>query len=154
MPTYNRAMDDYAAHAESRLKAAGYRMTRSRRVVIDMLARSDRALSPYGIIERLRADSVEATPDVVTVYRVLDLLETMDLAHRVHTVNGYVACARPKVAGCHHHPVICSGCGRIAEVDGHAAEPLTSPAGVDGWTITGHVLEFSGLCPDCRGQGQ
>ncbi|MBI5834755.1 MAG: transcriptional repressor [Armatimonadetes bacterium] len=142
-------MDDFAAHAEGRLKAAGYRLTRARRVVVAALAQADRALSPYAIIERLRATESGAPPDVVTVYRVLDLLETLDLAHRVHTVNGYVACSRLRVDGCHHHPIICAGCGRIAEIDGHAVEPLTEPLGADGWTITGHVLEFSGLCPEC-----
>ena len=144
-------MDDYAAFAESQLKAAGYRLTRTRRVIIEALAHADRALSPYAIIDRIRSSAADSAPDVVTVYRVLDLLETMDLAHRVHTVSGYVACSRPRVDGCHHHPVICAQCGRIAEIDGHQIEMLTDPAGADGWAITGHVLEFSGLCPDCQG---
>lgn len=146
-------MDNFAAQAESRLKEAGYRLTNSRRLVIGTLAEADRALSPYGIIEQLRARGSGAAPDVVTVYRVLDLLGTLDLVHRVHTVNGYVACSRLRVDGCHHHPVICARCGNIDEIDGHQVEPLTQPQGADGWLITGHILEFSGLCPACRAAG-
>ncbi|HAZ63362.1 MAG TPA: transcriptional repressor [Armatimonadetes bacterium] len=141
-------MDDYAAQAEERLRAAGYRMTRSRQQVIAALAATDRALSPYALIEHLRAGRPRTTPDVVTVYRVLDLLETLGLAHRVHTVPGWVACTWPETDGCHHH-IICAECGRIAEVGGEdlAADLHTAPAG---WTVRGHVLEYSGTCPECQ----
>jgi Fe2+ or Zn2+ uptake regulation protein len=139
-------MDDFEAASEACLRRHGYRLTRSRRLVIAALAEADRALSPYGIIEHLAAAT--PVPDVVTVYRVLELLQTLDLAHRVHSAGGYVACTRLSGHGC-HHPVICSGCGRIAEIEGDELAPIEHRLAAGGWRITGHVLEFQGLCPRC-----
>lgn len=140
-------MDDFAADAETQLRSAGYRVTSSRRQVLSVLADADRALSPYAIREALGAGA--AVPDVVTVYRILELLTALDLAHRVHSVNGWVACSRLRCGGC-HHPVICEGCGRIEEVEGHQLEPLERDLAAAGWAVRGHVLEFRGLCPACR----
>jgi Fe2+ or Zn2+ uptake regulation protein len=82
-------MDDFRASAENRLREHGYRLTRPRRQVLAVLAESDRALSPYAILEHL-AQEGEA-PDVVTVYRILELLESLQLVYRGHTLNGDAA---------------------------------------------------------------
>ncbi|MBI2298253.1 MAG: transcriptional repressor [Armatimonadetes bacterium] len=140
-------MSDFAGDAEERLRQHDYRLTSARRQVIAVLAGSDRALSPYGILEAIAGSGTP--PDVVTVYRVLDLLESLHLVHRVHSMNGYVACTRLSADGC-HHPLICTRCGRIAEVRGEAFAHAVERMSADGWEVTGHVLELSGLCPACR----
>jgi Fe2+ or Zn2+ uptake regulation protein len=59
-----------------------------------------------------------------------------------------VACNRVRQGGC-HHPVICDGCGRIDEVEGDDVGPVERRLDARGWRITGHVIEFRGLCPAC-----
>lgn len=142
-------MNDFVDEAEGRLRAEGYRVTRARRQVIAILASADRALSPYALLEAL----VEQRPDVVTVYRILELLEHLGLVHRVHSLNGYVACTRLAGGGC-HHPLICIRCGRIAECQGEGLHELEARLAGDGWEVTGHVLEIQGVCPSCRAQDE
>lgn len=81
-----------------------------------------------------------------TVYRALDFLVSIGLAHRVESRKAYVACTAPDApyaAGF----LLCDVCGRTDELM-HAAEgwgPLPSD-----FLVRTSLLEIRGTCPGCR----
>jgi Fur family ferric uptake transcriptional regulator len=51
----------------------------------------------------------------------------------------------------HHHHLVCSGCGRVLDFTGCSLADLEQKLSQEtNFDINGHLLEFYGLCPDCR----
>lgn len=84
-----------------------------------------------------------------TIFRVLELLTDLQALERLDLPNGehaYVAC-QP----IHHHHVVCSGCGRSAEVEDWGMRAVSREAARrTGYRIDVHRLELFGLCPECQ----
>ncbi len=136
------------AEWETCLSEAGYRITVSRRAVIEVLIGDSAPLSPQEILEQARA--VHARLGLVTVYRTLNLLTDLDLVRRIHRddgCHGYVL-ASPG----HHHAVICHNCGRAVEFTGkNDIDALIAQVERrTGYQVDGHLLQLSGLCPNCQ----
>jgi Fur family ferric uptake transcriptional regulator len=133
---------------QEKLNHLGLRLTHPRRVVISVLEQASIPLSPQTIHQR----SLDAKKEIslVSVYRTLDLLTELGLVRRVHGHNdcqGYVL-ASPG----HYHHLVCQRCGSTIEFSG--TEDLSSLfAQIEletGFTIKEHLLQFSGLCPECQ----
>jgi len=134
---------------EERLSRAGWRVTAPRRVVMQVLQRAGRPLSPQEIHARGRR--IYPSLGLVSVYRALAVLEQAGLVRRVHRENrcdGYL----PASPG-HHHVLLCRRCGRAVEFPG--AEDLSGLiARVErqtGFRVEDHLLQLIGLCPPCGG---
>jgi Fe2+ or Zn2+ uptake regulation protein len=89
------------------LQANGYRLTATRRVVVETLASSQRILSPLDVYDSAR----ERYPGLglVTVYRTIEKLEELGLLQRVHQpsgCHGFISA----FSG-HQHLLICQECG-------------------------------------------
>jgi len=86
-----------------------------------------------------------------TVYRNLDVLHEDGLIRKME-----FAGAETRFDGIldPHDHVRCTECGRIEDIyslnTGLTPEP---PAELAGFQVTGHRLEFFGLCPGCRMRG-
>ncbi|QWK09888.1 MAG: transcriptional repressor [Thermoflexus hugenholtzii] len=133
---------------EEQLSRAGWRITMPRRVVMRVLERAARPLSPQEIHARGRR--LHRSLGLVSVYRALMVLERAGLVRRVHRedrCDGYVL-ASPG----HHHLLVCRRCGRAVEFPG--AEDLSGLiAQVEQWTgfrVEDHLLQLVGLCGPCR----
>jgi Fur family ferric uptake transcriptional regulator len=88
--------------------------------------------------------------DVVTVYRALEILERLGLVHRVYCTGGYVRCRRSDLER-HHHHLVCTGCGKIAEITGDRVDEIVNRVeGESGYRVAGHILELFGLCRACQ----
>ena len=134
------------AEAERRAGEDGLRLTPTRRLVLEILLESHRALGAYEVLERL-GEGRRAQPPAA--YRALDFLVAQGLAHRVESLNAFVACAHPGAA---HAPalLICRDCRTVAESPTEAgAGRLAEAARAAGFTIESAVLEAEGLCPAC-----
>lgn len=133
---------------EQRLSEDGYRITASRRAVIEVLQHTEAPLSPQDILEHARA--THPPLGLVTVYRMLNLLVDMKLVRRVHFeggCHGYL----PASPG-HHHAVVCQACGRAVEFSGDS-DLDTLVARVEahtGFRIDDHLLQLFGVCPTCQ----
>ncbi|MBC7545336.1 MAG: transcriptional repressor [Candidatus Sericytochromatia bacterium] len=148
-------MSGYADEALSVLKAHGYRITKPRQRVVNLLAETDNALSPYEIKEKL--DAAGAHVDTVSIYRILECLEENQLIHRVLTT-GKVRrcdleqedhCALDQTDHCHHN-LVCRACGNVQEVHCPGVENLIAAVATQsGFRIEQHHLEFSGVCMKC-----
>lgn len=128
------------------LRAAGYRLTQPRLAVLQVLQENDAGLNPEEIY-RL-GKTLCPTLGLVTVYRTLDLLAELGLARRVHSEQH---CHSYASAGADRHYVICQACHRVIEFPCHGLDDLIAEVRQrTGYTIVGHLLELSGLCPDCQ----
>jgi Fur family ferric uptake transcriptional regulator len=128
------------------LREAGYRLTRPRLAVLKVLQDNDEGLNPEEIYRQGKA--VCASLGLVTVYRTLELLTKLGLVRRVHSEQ---RCHSYAIAGADRHYLVCKGCHRVTEFPCEGLDGLIE--GVrrqTGYTITKHLLELSGLCPDCQ----
>ncbi|MCX7680560.1 MAG: transcriptional repressor [Anaerolineae bacterium] len=133
---------------EQLLAQAGFRVTTSRRVVMQVLQTAGVPLEPHEILERGRC--LHRSLGLVTIYRTLALLTALDLVRRVHRqdgCHGYVI-ASPG----HRHHIICRQCGQATEFPGgddiHAL--IERVENETGYRVDDHLLQLAGLCPACR----
>jgi Fe2+ or Zn2+ uptake regulation protein len=132
------------------LDEAGYFVTEPRRVVAQMVAERDSHFTANELIGE--AKRARLGVGRATVFRALELFEQLGLVERLDLPNGehaYVIC-QPA----HHHHVICTACGRSAEVGdlgiGSIAAEVESQTG---FTLDSHRIELYGLCTECRTAG-
>ena len=130
------------------LKQHGYKLTRQRRAVLDVIALSSDHLTPAAIYQKVHLKHPEI--GLVTVYRTLALLAGLGLTCEVHaggSCRSYLL-RRPSE---HHHHLICSDCGRVLDFTGCDLEELEQRLSKEtGFKTEGHLLEFLGHCPDCQ----
>jgi Fe2+ or Zn2+ uptake regulation protein len=128
------------------LREAGYRLTQPRLAILQVLQENDEGLNPEEIYRQ--GKTIYPALGLVTVYRTLDLLAELGLARRVHSEQ---RCHTYASAGTDRHYLICQACHRVIEFPCDGLEALIE--GVrqrTGYTISEHLLELSGLCPDCQ----
>jgi Fur family ferric uptake transcriptional regulator len=128
------------------MDVAGYRLTRPRRAVADLIADHD----GHFTAAELEAVAHERRLGIsrATLFRALELLTELGVLERLDLPGGehaYVSCATA-----HHHHVVCSRCGRTTEVEDHGvAEAVAEIARHSGYRIDTHRLEMFGLCRHC-----
>jgi Fur family ferric uptake transcriptional regulator len=128
------------------LRQAGYRLTQPRLAVLKVLEKSCAGLSPEEVHQQGR--TICASLGLVTVYRTLDLLVELGLVRRVHSEQRCHSYAR---AGMDRHHLLCQGCHRVTEFPCDGLDGLMEAVREQtGYTITEHLLELSGLCPECQ----
>jgi len=133
--------------AVSRCEAGGQRLTPPRRRVLEMLLTAGQPVKAYDLIAAFGEDGVPAKPP--TVYRALDFLSKQGLAHRIESLNAFIACG----GGREGHAaafLICDCCGATREIAPAGAAEIERLAGDQGFSLTGLMVEAHGLCQDCR----
>jgi Fur family zinc uptake transcriptional regulator len=118
--------------------------------VLALLSRAGKPLSAYDLLGLLRDDGVNAPP---TVYRALDRLMRDGLAHRIESLNAFVACNQP-----HHRELaafaICDHCGTVTELmDEEMEARLTAVAARTGFHASKATVELRGHCAGCADKG-
>jgi len=130
-----------------RLKTYGYRLTAPRRAVVKILADSDRALNATQIYDLAR----EYYPSLglVSVYRSLEKLESLNLIQRVHQPDGchaYIAAFTG-----HQHLLLCQDCGATVFFQGDNLDALVFRVEREsGFQISDHWLQLFGICAPCQ----
>ncbi|MGD9738165.1 MAG: Fur family transcriptional regulator [Bauldia sp.] len=131
-------------------------MTRSRNLsarapIYGALRAAGGPMTAYQILDAVRDHGITAPP---TVYRALNRLVDEGLAHRVESLNAYVACAHS-----HHGEgaaavfAICENCGMVSEIEADAAVAgLRAAAAETMFRVDRMTVELRGLCSDC-GEG-
>ena len=132
--------------AEHLVIQKGQKMTRIRRKVLQLLLESEEPAKAYDLLANLDGEGAAKPP---TVYRALDFLQDMGLAHKIESLNAYVACGHTKHA---HSAVflICETCGGAEEL--HAVETSAAIAretAKAGFNIRSAVIEVRGTCRNC-----
>lgn len=135
------------AEATGLLEGVGVRPTRQRVVVLTELMGERNDVTAQQLHERLRARGEGL--GLATVYRTLGLLVDEGVVDVLSHRPGEL-CYRLCGEG-HHHHLVCSSCHQVVELDECELEPwLERISQSHGFVTTGHRLEVSGLCGDCR----
>jgi len=144
-PTRSAAAQKAAlVEAEARCKAQGQTWTAPRRRTYELLLAAPEPRTAYELIAGLKPGARYVGPP--TVYRALDFLVAMGLAHRVESRKAYLACTAP---GDPHAAafLICECCGRADELVHHLDDWGLAPAG---FVVRSVILEIRGECRACR----
>jgi len=130
------------------LRSKGYKVTEPRKRVLKVLAEVQNPVSPYEIQEILQQKSEYLNH--VTIYRILELLCSLNLAHKVLLVGGFVKCTLGEGEGCHRF-VVCRQCGTLREyADKELCEEENALAQEFGFRAEQHFSEFYGVCSKCQ----
>lgn len=125
----------------------GYRLTKTRKGILDLLWKKHKPLSAIDIQSALkqRKNPVNKT----TVYRELEFLVREKLAEEMVMNDGK---RYYEVVSEHHHHLICVQCKSIDDVvlenEFEREEALIERDA--GFKVLNHSLEFFGLCEQCR----
>ena len=127
---------------------ADLKLTKNQTLVLSVLEESSIPLSAYTILERLDEHGLRAPPQV---YRALDKLLDLGLAHKLASMNSFLACQHTQ---CGSHQVtsfaICDGCDQVSEIINTEFERhLNSLANDVGLRPTRSTIEIHGLCDQC-----
>lgn len=123
-------------------------LTRNQELVLSALTASTGPLSAYDILDKLRGDGLRAP---LQIYRALEKLVDRGLAHRLESLNAFVACADTH---CHRKGLIafaiCETCGKVDEfADAVIEERLGAWAGQKGFKVERTTMEIRGRCAEC-----
>lgn len=143
-------MSKYSEQAIATLKQKGFRITRPRMLVLELLDKAERALSAYEIKDIL--DESGEKVDTVSVYRILECLEENHLIHRVLASGKVMKChLEHEEEDQHEHLIIsCQGCGSIEEIKFPEVNKIIRRIEkLSTYKIQNHNLEFFGLCSQC-----
>jgi Fe2+ or Zn2+ uptake regulation protein len=128
------------------LHTAGYKYTRPRRVVAEVLLASPTHLTAPDIVERVAAQ--DASVGRMSVYRTLDLFTRIGLIRPAF--QGGASARYVMMVGGHHHHLVCQSCGAVLHFDDCPLAELTGYLERRfKFTVEGHLLEFFGLCERC-----
>jgi len=129
------------------LQGQGYKVTKPRRQVLEILNRTQRLLSPYDIQRLLRRQDKHLNH--VTIYRILDLFCSLNLAYKLLSTGGFVKCSLGNKEGCHRF-MVCRCCGATQEfVDQQLCLQESKSTQDLGFHTEYHFSESSGLCSAC-----
>lgn len=128
---------------------ADQRYTTGRRRVVAALQGSDRPLTLTQILES------DSSLSQSSVYRNLTILEEVGAVTRIVTGDDYARFELAELIAGHHHHLICTSCGDVADfsldetVESTLDAALHEVAAAAGFTATGHRLDLLGLCRSC-----
>lgn len=134
--------------ARDALIASGEQWTSMRESVFAELARHERPVSAYDIADNLSAQrGKRVAPN--SIYRILDLFVSNNLALRVESANAFLANTHP---GCAHDCIflVCDECGEAKHVDDeNVSRTVRALAKAENFKAERPVLEIRGLCRVC-----
>jgi Fur family ferric uptake transcriptional regulator len=142
-----------------KFKGMGYRLTLPRQAILDVLGGSSEHLSAEDIY--LQVHKIHPGVGLTTVYRTVELLVQTGLVLKFDFGDGrarYELSEGPKGAR-HHHHLVCTRCGRVIDYTDFIDEELellnSTEKGLSAkydFKITHHLIQFYGLCDECRGK--
>jgi Fur family ferric uptake transcriptional regulator len=132
-----------------RLRARGLRWTPQRRLLLEVLDRTDGHVTGGELVDRCRAIDPGTTPS--TVYRTLRVLEELGMVRHAHGQDGREEFhVRP---GSQHGHLHCDRCGASWEIDrADAAATIESFRDRLGFEVDLSHLTVVGRCAACRSE--
>jgi Fur family zinc uptake transcriptional regulator len=124
------------------------RLSNHNQQVLTLLRQSSQPLTAYAILDGLRAEGIKAP---TTVYRALSALTQQGLAHRIESLNAYLACQHHEDDHAHAGEfAICTKCGTVQELDLSSVSAQLQKASKNFLASMHHkIVELSGICHAC-----
>lgn len=130
------------------LKEQGYRITCTRKAVLEVLVGEAKPLSADDLIKNLAKKKLH--PNKTTIYRELDTLSAggfikevqLGLNRRVYEVTSLG----------HHHHLVCTKCERVEDISMENDMMIYEKniMKTTSFKVFDHSLEFFGLCAGCQ----
>ena len=137
--------DSALDEARTPIRSARMRITKPRLAIIESLQSHDGPVS----IERIHQGMGTGVCDLVTVYRCLAAFEQLGMVRRSYLHNGTCLYELTLLTPRHYH-IICKSCGATDRVDYFPVEGIERLLHERGYAEISHVVEFFGVCPNCR----
>ena len=140
--------DDVHPAIAARLDDDGQRYTSGRRKLVEVLVDAGRPLTAAEVL-------VEGDLAQSSAYRNLAVLETCGVVHRVAGSDEFARFELAEDLTDHHHHLICTGCGQVADftVDDALERSLEAAmrevAATTGFAPAHHRLDLLGRCAAC-----
>jgi Fe2+ or Zn2+ uptake regulation protein len=135
------------ALALQKLRKAGYRITNARQVVLSVLGEEGEHLNSAQILERV--ENRDPAIGRASVFRTLELLTALSIIRPTYLEARSPVYVLMSPAG-HHAHIICTSCQQVFELDDcHVDDLIVGLETRHSVLITGHLLEFYGLCREC-----
>ena len=140
--------------AEEQCQLNGTRLTSKRKAVLAGLLSSKKAMTAYELADYCKEELGESLP-AMSVYRILEFLESESLVHKLKLANRYVACIHINCAHKHAVPqfLICNECYRVEETDVSKSTMGSLRRKVEGvgFELVSRQIEVDCICSDCTG---
>jgi len=124
-------------------------LTKNQSLVMAQLSKSKGPLSAYALLDNLREHGLKAP---LQVYRALDKLVEFGMAHRIESLNAFIACTHK---GCETEEtvsfMICEDCGDVSEIsDSKLKQRVLDLSKDKKFTLESTTIELRGWCSECR----
>jgi Fur family zinc uptake transcriptional regulator len=140
--------ESLADAAQATLEAKSEQWTPMRAAIFDALAAQEKPASAYDIADNVsKARGKRVAPN--SVYRILDLFVSNNIAMRVESANAYIANAHP---GCRHDCIflVCRSCKEATHVDDDKVTgEVRAVAAHEGFAADRPIIEILGTCAKC-----
>ena len=139
---------DLLEAAKAALLKSGEQWTAMRASVYKALAQTNKPSSAYDIAD-IVSQSEGRRVAANSVYRILDIFVSSNLAHRVESANAYTVNAHPE---CRHDCLflVCDQCGGVIHIDDDKISRfLKESAEKNDFVAERSVLEIRGKCSHC-----
>jgi Fur family ferric uptake transcriptional regulator len=131
------------------LRSQGFRITKVRRGVIEMLTNASQPLSALEILQSIK----NTLPNVnkTTIYRELDFLTSHEIVSEIDILEGMKR-YELVTSSHHHHHLVCTDCNSIqcVEMENDLDELERRIRARHQFTVRSHILEFFGCCSRCE----
>lgn len=133
---------------EQYLREHGIKVTKGRVAILDIVCKSDAAVSVDNINERCRRQGMNI--DLSTVYRTLELFESKDIVNKFDLGKGKYSYTLKKES--HKHVLQCKLCHKEVEIDCPMQQIKEQIKDKTGFVFDKEELDLKleGVCQECR----
>ena len=150
---HKTSVDNSLRTATEICETKGCNLTQKRQRVLKTLLEAERPLSAYEITDNYNSVT-KPTISAVSVYRILEFLESVKLAYRLRSASKYIARKNiEKYPGSEmSFFLICRSCQCVEEIEvsSKIMIPLAQLANKSGFFSSSSQVEINSLCADCN----
>jgi Fur family zinc uptake transcriptional regulator len=126
----------------------GKALTPLRTQVLEALWSRHRAFGAYDLLELVNKTAAKKLAPL-SVYRALEFLVEVGLAHRLESINAYIGCPHPDIQHALQF-LVCKECQSVSELnDAKISQALHKSAQSQKFKAERIVVEVLGLCQSC-----
>lgn len=141
-------MNEGLSPRAKKLRDAGHKLTNARLAVLQAIEEHGGHITSTEVLDAVS----RLAPEVgrASIFRTLDLLTRMAIVRPTY-IDSSITPSYVLMPDGHHHHIICTSCSRVIEFEdchlAHLEEELEARLNVQ---LTGHLLEFYGICERCQ----
>jgi len=140
-----------------KLNQQGYRITKAREKILEILSKSPKHLSVDDIYLAIKSRGENV--GTATIYRAVDSLAKTGIIRKLSLLNGRASFEIiNKEISTHHHHLVCRNCQTVIDYSDFIKEEIflmkkleKIVSKIHQFKIEDHQLSFTGLCKSCKG---